>query len=225
VSEALHQQLCFLTICRGKDFRPAYRKLGLIRDVFGNKPPWFVTSATLPNTQRENVLASLGIKDANLVDENLNRPNLYYNLIVNNVGEKFRGGGTTPLDHIANVDIADGIPQLKKTIIYFDSVETLGAMMDHLREILFQAGVSEGQMYRFIQGYDANRTTEAKDKVYSEFKSGECMIVLVTEAFGMGMDVPDIERVYLWGTSRSMSSLIQRCGRGARGRGRQFVRL
>ncbi|KAN0073543.1 P-loop containing nucleoside triphosphate hydrolase protein, partial [Elaphomyces granulatus] len=117
-----------------------------------------------------------------LIDENLNRPELYYNIIQSHIGDKFRGGGSTPVDHV--VEELD--PATKKPHV--------------------------------VQGYFSDRTPGAKSRVYRAFLDGRCMIVCATEAFGMGMDIPDIDGVYNWGIPRSLSSLIQRFGRGARGK-------
>ena len=216
-----------LKIIRGKEVRKSYGKLGDIRDKFGKKPPWFVTSATLPNAQLKTVLASLRIEDAKEINENLDRPNIYYNVVTSFIGDRFRGIGTTPLDYV--VEFGTGPvdpktikqkpfqnPKLLKTLIYFDSIATLGAFMYHLRHPLFLRGVPHRMCSRLIQSYFAIRAPEAKDAVRQDFKAGTALIVLATETFGMGMDISDIVRVYNWGIPRSLASLIQRFGRGAR---------
>jgi superfamily II DNA helicase RecQ len=178
---------------RGKESRTSYGRVGDIRGVFRKRPPWFITSATLPNNQLVNVLESLRIDDPIQIDEPLDRPNLYYNVINSHIGDRFRGG-TTPLDHVVEfVPDGNGLPKLKKTLIYFDSIATLGAFLYHLRNLLVLSGVSMNLARQLIQGYFATRSPEAKEKVLREFQAGIALIILATEAFGMGMDVPDIE--------------------------------
>jgi hypothetical protein len=46
------------------------------------------------------VLESPRIDDPMQIDEPLDRPNLYYNVINSHIGDGFHGGGTTPLDHV-----------------------------------------------------------------------------------------------------------------------------
>ena len=218
-------------VSRGKEFRQSYGRLGHIRGTFGKRPPWFITSATLPDNQLVKVLESLKIEDPIRIDEPLDRPNMYYNFINSHIGDRFRGGGTTPLDHVVEFvpdESGQGwtetnLPKLKKTLIYFDSITTLGAFLYHLRNLLFLAGVPRNLATQLIQGYFATRSLAAKEKVLREFQAGTAPIVLATEAFGMGMDVIDILRVYNWGIPRSLAALIQRFGRGARGRGMAVV--
>jgi helicase-like protein len=203
---------------RGRDFRKCYGQLGNIRDAMGPTIPWFVTSATMPTAQRRSILESIHIIDAVEIDENLNRPELYYNIIQSHIGDKFRGGGSTPVDHV--VEELDPVTKkpVKKTLIYFDSIATLGCILFHLRRLLVVAGYPSASVKHVVQGYFSDRTPGAKSRVYRAFLDGRCMIVCATEAFGMGMDIPDIDGVYNWGIPRSLSSLIQRFGRGARGK-------
>jgi len=216
---------------RGKEFRKSYGRLGHIRGVFGKRPPWFITSATLPDNQLAKVLESLKIDNPIRIDEPLDRPNLYYNVINSNIGDRFRGGGETPLDHVVEfVPNESGqrwtetnLPKIKKTLVYFDSINTLGAFLHHLRNLLILAGVPRNLAIQLIQSYFATRSPEAKVSVLKSFQAGTALIVLATEAFGMGMDVPDILRVYNWGIPRSLAALIQRFGRGARARGKTAV--
>jgi len=197
--------------------------LGNIRDAMGPTIPWFVTSATMPTAQRTSIMESLHITDAVEIDENLNRPELYYNIIQSHIGDKFRGGMSTPVDHIVEeLDLRTKKP-VKKTLIYFDSIATLGCMLFHLRRLLVVAGYPADSVKYVVQGYFSDRTPGAKSRVYRAFLDGRAMVVCATEAFGMGMDIPDIDWVYNWGIPRSMSSLIQRFGRGARGKCRTAV--
>jgi len=62
-----------------------------IRDKFGKKPLWFITSTTLPNAQLEMVLPPLRIEDAKETNENLDCPSPYYNVIASFIGDRFRG--------------------------------------------------------------------------------------------------------------------------------------
>jgi hypothetical protein len=60
---------------RGRDFRKCYGRLGNIRDAMRSTIPWFVTA------QRRSILESIHITDVVKIGENLNRPELYYNII------------------------------------------------------------------------------------------------------------------------------------------------
>jgi Helicase conserved C-terminal domain len=199
---------------RGNEFRPAYGDIGKIRSLFGKNVPWFVTSATLPLQQRDAVLESLKMPlDTLTIDEELGRDNLYYNVQPLGVGIKYLDG-TTPIDHLIDLcrDNPDNIP---KTLVYFDSIRTLQNVAKHLRS-LFPDDFTRTTKEMLVQVYFSSRPKSGKRKTFEAFRKGECRIVLATEAFGMGMDVTNIVRIYIWGVPRSLASMIQRFGRGAR---------
>ena len=70
------------------------------RNMIGTRVPWLVTSATLPDKQRNVVLESLNIKQALELRAPLDRTNLYYNIIPSNIGMDYKGKTPTPLDFI-----------------------------------------------------------------------------------------------------------------------------
>jgi len=185
-----------------------------MRRLFGKTVPWFVTAATLPLQQRDAVLESLKMPlDTLTINEELGRDNLYYNIQPLGIGIKYVDG-TTPIDHLIDLcrDDPNNIP---KTLVYFDSIRALQNVAKHLRS-LFPEDFSSILKEKLVQVYFSSRPKRGKHRTFEAFKKGECRIVLATEAFGMGMDVPDIIRVYNWGVPRSLASIIQRFGRGAR---------
>ena len=85
-------------------------------------------------------MESLHITDAVKIDENLNRPGLYFNIIQNHIGDKFRGGVSAPVDRVVE-ELDPGTKKpVKRTLVYFDSIATLGFMLFHLRRLLVVAG-------------------------------------------------------------------------------------
>jgi superfamily II DNA helicase RecQ len=182
--------------------------------LFGKNVPWFATSATLPLQQRDVVLESLNMPpDTLTIDEDLGRDNLYYNVQPLGIGIKYVDG-PSPVDHLIDLcyDDPNNIP---KTLVYFDSIRTLQNLAKHLRS-LFPEEFSSTTREKLVQVYFSSRPKLGKCRTFEAFKRGECRIVLATEAFGMGMDVSNITRIYNWGIPRSLASMIQRFGRGAR---------
>ena len=55
-----------------------------------------------------------------------------------------------------------------------------------------------------------------KDEVLREYKSGDIQFVLATKAFGMGIDIPDINNVYHYAPTGNVVDYIQEIGRAAR---------
>lgn len=203
-----------LFVPRGTGFRQTYGQLGRIRGKFGTEVPWLVTSATLPKAKQEETLASLRIPAALGIDEDLDRPNLYYNIMQSKIGIKYQGKTPTPLDFIVT-DHQNSSEEIPKTLVYFDSKEALRHFRDRLRSLLPSHWTAD-QRKVCIEAYYADRSSQDKARVAEMLRVGTCRVVLCTEAFGMGMDVPDIAQVYNWGPPRTIASLIQRFGRGAR---------
>lgn len=151
--------------------------------------------------------------DTLTIDEELGRDNLYYNVQPLGIGIKYVDG-TTPIDHL--IDLCGDDPNnIPKTLVYFDSIRTLQNVAKHLRS-LFPEDFSKTTKEKLVQVYFSSRPKVGKCRTFEAFRKGECRIVLATEAFGMGMDVSNITRIYNWGLPRSLASMIQRFGRGAR---------
>jgi len=165
---------------------------------------------------KDEVLDTLRIKNAETIITDLNRANCYYNILLG--GGSNYSSGPSAIDFLFDECISPTSlsESIQKTLIYFEDVPTLQAFQAHLREILPSHLKAQGR--RIVESYFANRTTDTKSWVRAEFLSGKfCRIICTTEAFGMGMDIPDIARIFQWSLPKSVSSLIQRFGRAARG--------
>jgi len=68
-----------------------------------------------------------------------------------------------------------------------------------------------------FQMYTASSGTKTKQAVVREFCSdGNCRILIATIAFGMGVDIPNIRQVVVWGLPTDAVSLWQQIGRAGR---------
>jgi len=99
---------------------------------------------------------------------------------------------------------------LKRTIIFFNTRELCLQGFKHLFYQLSHPSREE------IDYLHALRTQDAKQHVLNNFQAGKIKILCATEAAGMGMDIPDIERVVQFMLPSSLSILIQRFGRAGR---------
>ena len=72
-----------------------------------------------------------------------------------------------------------------------------------------------------IAKYYGNVTKEIRNEVIKGFKQNELDVVLATKAFGMGVDISDIEEIYHHAPSGNLSDYIQEVGRAARKSGLQ----
>ena len=72
-------------------------------------------------------------------------------------------------------------------------------------------------MYRVVEVYAAPLSKDLKESVLQEFSlfNSVLRVVIATVAFGMGLDIPDIRQIVLFG-ALSPEDLVQQCGRSGR---------
>lgn len=98
----------------------------------------------------------------------------------------------------------------KKTLIYFPTVQLINQFRDYLE----LQGKSDD-----VTMYYGPLDREAKHQAYSDFKSGKCPVMLATKAFGMGIDIPDIQNVFHFAPTGNVCDYVQEIGRAARQQG------
>lgn len=64
--------------------------------------------------------------------------------------------------------------------------------------------------------YHGGQTSDAQKEAYTSFRTNQTKIMICTKAFGMGIDIPDIQCVYHHAPSGSLPDYIQEIGRAAR---------
>lgn len=93
-----------------------------------------------------------------------------------------------------------------KTLVYTPYTKQIGAIMEQLN----------GEKKDIVTGYHGGMTSESKEFAFRQFKSNKKNIMLCTKAFGMGIDIADIELVYHHAPSGLLPDYIQEIGRAAR---------
>ena len=174
----------------GYDFRPPYLKIADIRDVFPNTPVLALTATATPDTVQD-IMEKLHFKEPNIIKAGFERKNLSYNIFK----ESDKTGKLLAL--------------LKKgsgsTIVYVRSRRKAR----EIAEILSKNGFAATYYHA---GLDAvNRTR--RQKGWSE---GKIRIMVSTNAFGMGIDKPDVRQVIHYDLPDSIESYFQEAGRAGR---------
>lgn len=179
----------------GADFRPDYRKLGKLRDLYADVPIMALT-ATAPPKVRDDILDQLGMnKDlARIFIQSFNRPNLKFE-----VRDKSKGC----LTEICNLIRANFRKQCG--IIYCLSRVDCETVSEKLRE----QGVTSAP-------YHAGQSDEARKKVFSAWSRGVFQVVCATIAFGMGIDKSDVRFVIHYSVPKSLEGYYQEAGRAGR---------
>lgn len=94
-----------------------------------------------------------------------------------------------------------------KTIVY----APYRRHIDRIQQRLTADGVEN-----IAVSYHSGLPNDVKNFAYQRYKSGESDIMIATKAFGMGVDIPDIQLVYHHAPSGLLPDYIQEIGRAAR---------
>lgn len=95
----------------------------------------------------------------------------------------------------------------KKTLVYFPTVALINRCYEYLRA---KREVEQ------IAIYHGSLTKDEKDESYNQFLSKEKLVMLATKAFGMGIDINDIEIVTHFAPTGNVCDYVQEIGRAAR---------
>lgn len=107
----------------------------------------------MPIVMRDEVIENLQIRSYKSVVAELNRPNLYYNIITTDMSSRYSGEGRSPLDFIMDdVRSTKNKDDIMKTIVYFDGVGQLNLYVKRLRQGFTTPGPSNRSavLYRSI---------------------------------------------------------------------------
>jgi ATP-dependent DNA helicase RecQ len=177
----------------GHDFRPAYLSLRKALEEVG-RPPVLATTATAPPHVREDILFQLGIEKATIVTTTFDRPNLHYEVIVfGDEDEKMR----------TLVTLLKKLP--RPGIVYCATVKKV----EELYESLSRWGVPTA---RYHGRMNKNERTESQQK----FMESSDLIMVATNAFGLGVDKANIRNVLHYHVPGSLEAYAQEAGRGGR---------
>ena len=95
----------------------------------------------------------------------------------------------------------------KKTLIYFPEVK----LIEQMKEILERNGEANS-----VVTYHGQLNKEIKQENYLKFRDGKKLVMLATKAFGMGIDINDIEIVMHYAPTGNVCDYVQEIGRVAR---------
>jgi ATP-dependent DNA helicase RecQ len=175
----------------GHDFRPSYLNISEALSELPKFPVIALTATATPEV-RHDIVTSLEIPGAKKFIRGFDRPNLSY--ITEDTSNK-----------IARA--ADLINETRtgSTIIYCGSRKRVEEFTSSLREMGIKA-----------DGYHAGMAPAVRDNVQNRFINDSSKIIVATNAFGMGIDKPDVRNVIHNDMTQTLEAYYQEAGRAGR---------
>ncbi|XP_017141776.1 Bloom syndrome protein homolog [Drosophila miranda] len=178
----------------GHDFRPDYKKLGILKKRFPNVPTIALTATATPRV-RLDILSQLNLKNCKWFLSSFNRSNLRYKVLP-------KKGASTIDDMSAYIRTK---PPNSSGIIYCLSRKECDEVAkkmckDGVRAVAYHAGLT-----------DSEREGRQKDWLTNKIR-----VICATIAFGMGIDKPDVRFVLHYSLPKSIEGYYQEAGRAGR---------
>ncbi len=174
----------------GYDFRPSYLRIGEIRRLFPRVPVLALTATATPPVVSD-IQQRLGFKTENVFRMSFERKNLAY--VVRNTDDKYH-----ELLHILSSVGGSAIVYARSRKRTKEMAQQLAA--DGVSATFYHAGLELGE----------------KDKRQKSWIADETRVIVATNAFGMGIDKPDVRVVIHIDCPDSIEAYFQEAGRAGR---------
>jgi ATP-dependent DNA helicase RecQ len=180
----------------GHDFRPDYARLGQARRDLGS-PPCIALTATATEQVRRDIAGQLGLDDPLVFVAGFDRPNLSYRV------------AATPREADKQAELLRILEEAGddgSIIVYASSrkrCEDVAAQIRHARRCE-------------VAVYHAGLNRDDRHAAQDRFMVGEAPVIVATNAFGMGVDKPDIRAVIHYNMPGTLEAYYQEAGRAGR---------
>jgi RecQ family ATP-dependent DNA helicase len=193
----------------GHDFRPAFRKLSWIRDMFPNVPVMACTGTATAKVIQD-IRETLRLDNtAPCIMGSFNRPNITYSV-------RFKDSLNALTPQGAIIDLCEFVKE-QHNIASAKSQPTSGIVYVHKREdcqsLALHIAKSTGLS---CLAYHAGLKDMEREETQRKWTDGRCSIAVATVAFGMGIDLPHVRYVIHWTMAKSLDGFYQESGRGGR---------
>lgn len=181
----------------GHDFRPDYLRLhGAIEAL--ERPAVMAATATATPRVSGEIAARLGLRDWLEVRSGFDRPNLCFDVV------GIEGKGAVARKRSMLVHALTGRSALP-AIVYCGTRKD----SEQVTKLLSEQGLS-------AVTYHAGMAPDARAASHDAFMGGDADVVVATNAFGMGVDKPDVRTVAHWAIPTSLEAYYQEAGRAGR---------
>jgi ATP-dependent DNA helicase RecQ len=181
----------------GHDFRPDYRRLRAAAEACRTagqpaRPPIAAFTATATPEVRDDIVEMVGLKTPEVLVAGFDRPNIFLRVQpVDDESEKH--------------ELLPGLVSGRRALVYAATRRSTEAAAETLKT----AGLEAAAYHAGLK--DAERT-----RVQDGFAAGTLRVVCATNAFGMGIDRPDVDTVVHFAIPGSVEAYYQEIGRAGR---------
>ena len=177
----------------GHDFRPSYLRVADVRAKLG-APPTIALTATATPQVRDDIARQLGLRDPKVIITGFDRTNLTYHVLpAKNDAEK-------DAQLVETLRVRDGL-----AIIYASTRKSV----DRLSTLLEQKGIPAA-------AYHAGLDERHRRDVQESFMAERLRAIVATNAFGMGIDKPNVRLVVHHSMPGTLEAYYQEAGRAGR---------
>ncbi len=179
------------TLLWSEDFRFTLSKIPDFLDNIQNRPPILALTATATKITINKINKLLSLKNPNLIVGDCDRKNIYYRIIRTDNKER---------------NLLSILSKYKdKILIYCMTIKNCEYLYYQLLELGYKVRMYHGMLEK-----------DDKLKSQNDFLNGISNIMIATNAFGMGIDIPDIRYVIEYDLPSSIEDFIQQVGRVSR---------
>ena len=177
----------------GHDFRPSYLRVGQVRERLGNPPTIALTATATPEVRRD-IVRQLGLEKPEVVITGFDRRNLRYHVI------------RTRTDRDKDESLIRALREHGGQAVVYASTRRA---VERVTLMLRRARIS-------AIAYHAGLDDDHRHDVQEAFMREDARAIVATNAFGMGIDKPNVRLVVHYAMPGTLEAYYQEAGRAGR---------
>ena len=181
----------------GHDFRPSYLNINILRD-FNSSVPIIALTATATKKVLDDIIKNLDLNEPKVVKKSFFRKNLAYQIF----------------------DVEDKIYKLQQIL---NKVKGVKIIYTNTRRKTVEISAKLNALGYKSNFYHGGMSIDEKIIAYENWLSEKTPIIVATNAFGMGIDKPNVRAVIHLNLPQSIENYVQEAGRGGRDEKKAFA--